>query len=122
MAKTSVTRLSGKGRENGHLSVVIAKDGTVSGIADIEGFAVVGLLIPTIDTSTITFQVSNLSTGDFYTIKAKDLTALTIASGTGALAVDSTVLDALRGYRFIKIIAGAAQTTAARTFIFILKG
>ena len=122
MAKEIVTLLPGPGRENGYISVIIADEGTESEIADLAGFAVLGLLIPTIDAASLTFQVSNLSTGTFYTVKAKDLAVLTIASGTGALAIDSTVLDGLKGYRFVKIKASAAQNGGPRTLIWIVKG
>lgn len=118
-----VTKLSGSGRENGYVTCVIAKDGTDSAVVDIQGFAVVGLLIPTIDTANLTFKVSNLSDGDFYTVKDKGgASSLTIATGTGAFAVESTDLDDLRGYRYIQIIASAGQTTADVTFVFVLKG
>lgn len=128
MAKTIVTTLDGRGRENGYVSVIIAKTaegeaGLVSGIADLGGFAVLGLLIPTLDSANLTFQVSNLSTGTFYTVKDKGgATALTITAGTGDWAVESGDLDDLKGYRFVKIVASAAQVTAARTLIWVCKG
>lgn len=118
-----ITKLSGSGRENGYVTCVIAKDETDSAVVDIQGFTVMGLLIPTLDSANLTFKVSNLSDGTFYTVKDKGgASSLTIAAGTGAFAVESTDLDDLRGYRYIQIIASAGQTTAARTFTWVLKG
>jgi len=123
MAKVIATLLPGPGRENGYISVTIAKDGTVSEIADLGGFATLGLLVPTLNAANLTFQVSNLSTGTFYDLYDKAGATKTILTmGTGAKAIESVDLEDLKGYRFVKIVASAAQTTAARTLIWIVKG
>lgn len=124
MAKVIATLLSGgPGRENGYIPVIIADNGTDSEIADLGGCAILGLLIPTLDTANLTFKVSNLSDGNWYTVKDKGgANTLTIAAGTGAFAVESGDLDDLKGYRFVKIIADASQTNGPRTLIWIVKG
>lgn len=122
MAANELVELAGNGRQNGYIDVVILNTGTVSTIADLEGFAVLGLLIPTITSATLTFQVAKERTGTYYTVKSIDAsTAFTIAASTGACAVESNDLEALKGYRFIKIVAGASQG-AERTLTFVVKG
>ncbi len=118
----TVTNLKGQGRQHGYTTCVIADEGTTSAAADIEGYGITGLLIPTIDSANLTFQVSNLVGGTYYTVKDMDGATFTITSGTGAFAVGADDLSPLFGYRFIKVVSSAAQTTAAVTFIFTLKG
>ena len=118
----AVTKQGGVGgREHGYVTGAIAEDGTTSAVIDIEGYAVTGLLIPTIDSANLTFTVSNLTGGTYYTVKDMDGSTFTITASTGAFAVGSDDLSPLFGYRFIKVVASAAQTTAAVTFTFTLK-
>lgn len=103
-------------------SCQIAKDGQTSGAVDLEDCEILGLIIPTLDNAALTFTVSSALAGTYVTLKAKDAsTALTITASTGGLAIASNDLEGLKGYRFVKIVAGAAQTTAARTFTWLLK-
>uniref|UniRef100_A0A6M3JQW3 Uncharacterized protein n=1 Tax=viral metagenome TaxID=1070528 RepID=A0A6M3JQW3_9ZZZZ len=118
----AVTKLAGQGRQNGYNTCVIADEGTTSAAVDTEGYGITGLLIPTIDTANLTFTVSNLSDGTFYTVKDMDGSTFTITAGTGAFAVGSDDLSPLFGYRFIKVVSSATQSTAAVTFTFTLKG
>jgi len=123
MAKEIVTLLPGPGRENGYIPVIIADKGTDSEIADLAGFAVVGLLIPTLDTTDLTFKVSNLSTEDWYVVKDKaGINEFKITATIGGFAIQSKDMDELKGYRFIQIIASANQNGGARTFTWIVKG
>jgi len=117
----AITKLAGQGRQHGYTTCITAKNGSTSAVADIEGYAITGLLIPTIDTGNITFTVSNLVGGTYYTLKDMDGATFTITAGTGAFAVGSDDLSPLFGYRFIKVVS-AAQTTAAVTFTFTVKG
>ncbi len=118
----AVTTLRGQGRQHGYTTCAIAQNGTTSAVADIEGYGITGLLIPTIDSANITFQVSNLTGGTYYTVKDMDGGTFTITAGTGGFAVGADDLSPLYGYRFIKVVASAQQTTAAVTFTFTLKG
>jgi hypothetical protein len=99
----------------------IALNGTASGEVDLEDCEILGLIIPALDTTTLTFTVSATSGGTFVALQSKALAALTISSGAGAIAVSSDDLSGLRGYRFVKIVAGSAQTSLARTFTWLLK-
>jgi len=118
----AITRLGGAGRQHGYTTCVIAQNGQTSAAADLEGYAVSGLLIPTIDSGNLTFTVSNLVAGTYYTVKDMDGSTFTITAGAGAFAVGSDDLSPLFGYRFIKVVAATAQTTAAVTFTFTVKG
>jgi len=118
----AITRLhSINGRVYGYVTAVIAKDGTTSAEADLEGMTVMGLLIPTIDSANLTFTVCNTTGGTFQTLKAMDGTAHTITATTGNFALACDDLSDLAAYRYVKIVASAAQTTAARTFTWVLK-
>jgi len=102
------------------VTCVIASGDTESAVADIGNKTICGLLIPTLDSGNLTFQVSEKADGTFRTVKDKTAAAHTVAAGTGDLALASDDLTELAGYRFIKIISAATQT-AARTFIWVLK-
>jgi len=118
----AVTKLAGQGRQHGYTTCVIADEGTTSATADIEGYSITGLLIPTIDSANLTFTVSNLVAGTYYTVKDMDGSTFTITAGTGAFAVGSDDLSPLFGYRFIKVVSSATQSAAAVTFTFTVKG
>ena len=122
MAASGLTELAGQGRQNGYIDSVILNTETDSAIADLEGFVVVGLLIPTITSQALTFKVAKTRTGTYYTVKSQDAsTAFTITASVGACAIECNDLEALKGYRFIKIISAGAQG-ADRTFTWIVKG
>jgi hypothetical protein len=87
---------------------IIAKDGTTSAAADLGSKADwVAIAIPTIDSATLALQVSD----DNSTFTALG-SSLSIPASTGAF-VDIWMVG---GHRYIKIVAGSAQTTAAVTF------
>ncbi len=117
----SVIKLSGKGRSHGYATCTTISGATESSVCDLEGYANYGLLIPAIDTGTVTFKVSNESGGTYYIVKDKDAsTSFTISSTSGDVAIESDDLKALAGYRYIKCVT--ATQTAPRTFIFTVKG
>ena len=115
------TPLKGHAREHGYNPVITASGETDGAVADLYGFTNYGLLIPTITSAALTFEASNLYAGTYYTVTDQaGTTPLTISSGTGAIAVESSDLTQLAGYRYIKIISSAAQGDN-RTFIWTLK-
>ena len=99
----------------------IAIDGLTSGAVDLEDAEILGLIIPTLISANLTFTVSSTLAGTYVPLKAKGAGALTITATTGGFAVTSDDLVGLKGYRFVKIVADAAQTTTARVFTWILK-
>lgn len=117
----SITKFAGKGRSHGYTTCTTVSGATESSIADLEGYANYGLMIPTIDSSDLTFKASNINGGTYYTVTDKDAsTAFTVSSGSGGLAIESDDLKALAGYRYVKVVCSATQT-AVRTFTWTVK-
>ena len=127
MAKEIVKLLPGPGRENGYIQVVIEDNGQESTIADLAGFAVLGLLVPALISCELTFYVRHISTGTFQLLKRNVLSddsmeSVKLEVGTGNQAISSVSLECLKGYRFVKIKASAGQTSGPVTFTWIVKG
>jgi len=99
----------------------IAIDGLTSSAVDLEDCEILGLIIPTLISANLTFTVSSALAGTYVALESKDAAALTIAAATGGFAVVSSDLLGLKGYRFVKIVADAQQTTTARVFTWLLK-
>ena len=102
-------------------SCVIAINGTTSGAVDLEDCEILGLIIPTLISANLTFTVSSTLAGTYVALKTKGAAALSITATTGGFAVTSDDLVGLKGYRFVKIVADAQQTTTARVFTWLLK-
>jgi hypothetical protein len=109
------------GRKGKVVEATIAKDASLSGAADLKGHGLIGLIIPTIDSANISFQVSDSLGGAYVDLKDKAGDAITVTAGTGGFAVSADDLGPLAAYRFVKVKASAAQTPAAVTLKFILK-
>jgi hypothetical protein len=96
----------------------IAKDGTLSAEVDLaRAYEKLMVVIPTIDEASISVKVSEKSGGTFQDLYLTSLTdgdddkAITTA-GVGGI----TWTVYIGGFQFIKLLASAAQTTAAVTF------
>ena len=100
---------------------VLAKNGTVSAVVTLPNtVSDVRLYAPTLDNATVKLQVSPDGTnyGDAWWPGDDNAPAQWItAAPTGGWAVDVSRL-VLPGYK-VRIVCGAAQTTAAVTFIFL---
>lgn len=99
-------------------TITIAKDGTTSSEVDLGmPYRSLALVIPTIDSSTVTVHVSMTSGGTFQALSyislndGDDDPAITSAA-TGAI----TVVFPVFGFQFFKVVCGSQQTTAAVTF------
>lgn len=83
----------------------IAKGGTSTPAIDLgDDYMYLNVVIPTLDTATVKVQVAESIKDTFY-----DLDTVTTSSGTHNYATTFT----LGGYRYIKLVASAAQSTAA---------
>lgn len=83
----------------------ITKGGTSTRTVDLgDDFMYMKVIIPTLDPTTIKVQVAESPGHTFY-----DLDSITTSSGTHNYATTFK----LGGYRYIKLVASAAQTTAA---------
>lgn len=98
-------------------TATVAKDGTESGEVDLgRDFEKVLVIIPTIDSATVTVEIVKDEGGTAYDMNQLDADATgsfasATTAGTGGIACIFPC-----GAQFIKILCGAAQTTAARTF------
>ncbi|MDP1614523.1 MAG: hypothetical protein Q8L68_01865 [Methylococcales bacterium] len=101
-------------------SAVVAKDdaGKLSGAVDLgRPYGSLAVIIPTIDSASVTIHVSDTSDGTYRAIyyistnDGDDDAAITTA-GTGGI----TVVFPFFGFQHLKIVVGATQTTAAVTF------
>lgn len=87
----------------------IAQNGTVSTAVDLGAVCDrLQIEIPTLDSANLTFQVA-MEDGVY---QALGPGLLVVAAGTGGY----TYTIDLGGFRWVKIITSAAQTTALRTF------
>lgn len=91
------------------VTATIASSGTTSGEVDLgENCDFVRIQIPTIDSSTIKLQVSLTTGGTF-----QDLgDSVTTATTTGAYST----MFRLGGWRFVKVVTSAAQSSGAVDF------
>lgn len=104
----------------GFKSAVMAKNGQETSEIDLGGiYEKILVIIPTIDAAAVSVKISNETGGTFYPVHDwldadGDGTVLqATASGTGGIAA----VFKIGGAEFVKVYAGAAQTTAARTFL-----
>lgn len=96
--------------------MTVAKDGTTSAAVDLQrAYDTLLVYVPTIDSSSVKVQVSHDGTtfADPYTTDpaSGNQKAIITTAGTGALFWAIPF-----GYQHAKIVCGASQTTAARTF------
>jgi len=83
----------------------IVRGGTSTGAVDLgDNFMYLNVIIPTLDPATVKVTVAESEKDTFY-----NLDAVTTATGTHNYATTFK----LGGYRFIKLVASAAQTTTA---------
>lgn len=97
-----------------------SEDATHSEMVDLEGEAIAGLIIPTIDTGNITFEVTHDKDVAPVALKTLDGNDVAITAGGGGFAVSASELDHLAGFRFVRIVTAGTQT-ADRKFQWVLK-
>ena len=86
-------------------TAAIAKGGTTSSTVDLgDNFMYMRVIIPTLDICTVKVQVAETASSTYY-----DLSDVTTSTSTHNYA-DTFVLG---GFRFVKLVASAAQSTAA---------
>ena len=88
-------------------TATIAQSGTTSSEVDLgDYFSHVQVIIPELDSANISLTVSDASGGTFQT-----LDAASFAAGTG----QKSTTFVLGGWQYVKVVASAAQSTAARS-------
>lgn len=103
----------------------IAAGGTLTAEIDLGEWSVNGLISDTnLINSTLTFQVSAFSDRDtvntsrYVDVKNQDGTNLAIGPVSGAVGVrGDLVVQALAGYRYVKVKAALAQTNGVKFYL-----
>ena len=99
-------------------TATIAIAGTLSGAVDLgRDYELLEVIIPTIDSATIGVRVADTVAGTYQDLAHTSPTAVghfvpTTTAGVGGI----TALFRLGGFQHVKILASAAQTTAAVNF------
>lgn len=101
---------------NYDLTATIAATGTTSGEVDLGGTMLVGVFLPaTFDGTTIKISAASSSGGTFVTVEngagtPADVT-ITASAHSKYVPLAAADRDAIRGLRFIKLVAGSTQNT-----------
>src|SRR5262245_57881865 len=99
---------------NYDLTATIASGGTTSGEVDLSGTMLVGVFLPsTFDGTTIKLSAASASGGTFVTVETgagtpADVT-ITASGASKYVPLAAADRDAVRGLRFIKLVAGSTQ-------------
>jgi hypothetical protein len=106
-------------------TVTIVTDGTESTVLDISHYKWFAIFLPSNwITGTITFKGCATPGGTFIEIvHADDVGAVTIASvaASKCIVMNGEILEALLAVPFIKLVAGAAQTTNDKIITITMK-
>ena len=93
--------------------------GTTSNAVDLgRWFEYIQLVIPTLDSATLTIQGAPTLGGTYANIEVENPLAaghFTLATSAGVGGI--TVTGKLGGWRYVKLVANNAQTTAARNIL-----
>lgn len=112
--------IGGRRIKNTQVTIDVSVDNDLSEAINVHGHAITGLLVPVLDTCSLTFYASDEEDGTYYQVKDKDGNAITLTVGTGNMAISTDDLTPLAAYRFIKIKTSAIQTVD-RIFTFAMK-
>ena len=99
----------------------IAAQGTDSDAVDLRGYGMIGLIVPTITSANLTFEVSETEGGTYRALYNADGSVFTLTTLTGNRAISADDLAPLCAYRWVQIISSESQG-AERIFHFIVKG
>jgi len=113
------------GVRSGLVQGTMTAAGTLTGEIDLSNWSVAGLISDAnLINSTLTFQVSPFSDLDtvnaarYVDVKKDDGSNLAVGPVSGAMAVRSDlVVQALAGYRYVKIKTAVAQTNGVKFYL-----
>ena len=103
-------------------TIVASVSATESDVVDLGNRGILGLILPTIVSGNITFNVAANPSDTPVEVKGADGSAISITAGEGAFAVSSDDLAELAAYRWIQIVTAGTQTSESLEFIWVLKG
>ena len=119
----SFTRSAVAGWQHG-FDLTVAASATTSSSACIVGMSTFALSCPSLDSGTIRFQ-GQCSTADSWRTLVDDAgAAVQVAATTGGstIASSSSPMLALTGLYGVRLVLGAAQTSASRAFVLAGQG
>ena len=93
----------------------VAISGT-TGSVDLENWDTLGLIVPTLDSTTLQIKVSMDNATWFIVKDGAGTQVLSYAASTGAFAVAARDMVDVCSYRYLMVVCGSAQNSAARTF------
>jgi len=98
------------------VTLTVAVNGTTSDAGLIGNPCELGLFVPAIVSGTVTVQVSEDGTNFFGLVNQAGTAILVLAASTGSVAVSSNEMGACLGYKYVRVVCGATQTSTARLF------
>lgn len=99
---------------------LVANGQTTSSGIEMGDWGIMGLIVPTITSGTLKIQVSQDNSNFFDLYDSSGTQALSWSASTGARAFASNDLEAMRGYKYFRVVLGASQG-ADRTFTYTFK-
>jgi len=111
--------MSGDWKESQIIDLTVASSSvvTTSGVANIKEYSKISMIAPALTTGSISFDVSDNGTGDFYRLKGSDGTELKVAASTGSASFGD--IPALGSVHFLKLVT--ATQAAERTIKIVCK-
>lgn len=98
---------------------VVASGGTTQSVV-LEDWDALGLLVPSLTSTTLKIQVSQDGTNFFDVYDGTQTQVLTWAAGTGSKAISSVDMAHVMGFKYLQVVCGTAQG-AAKTFTLTFK-
>lgn len=123
----SQTTLSGRGAQLFEDKLTYTVDNQHTAGINLRGYPILGLLVPVVNTGTVTVEISVDGGDNWYPLKDADGSnaSISISGGAAAFFVSSDVFTPLAGYVgergnevLVRLATGATQD-ADRTFIWI---
>ena len=104
-------------------ALTAAASATTTSALDKRGYAVIGLIVPTIDSAAFTATVSS-DNSTFHTLKDGAGTSVSfLTASTGSCAISGgSGFSALEPWPYVKFVFGAAQTSASRALTVVMQG
>lgn len=100
---------------------VIAVSGTTTGPIRIEAYDLIGIMVPTLDSTTFKCQVSDDDVTYYDLYDSTGTQALSWQTNTGNRAFGSDDLKAISGYTYARFVCGSAQNSGSRTITLRFK-
>jgi len=118
MGVTNDTRVSTRGIYK-TVSDVIANAGVVSTGIDKRGFSTLGLILPTITSGSVGFDVSTDGT-TYVALHDPAGTRINLGTTTGSCAIASSPFDNLEPWPYVRLTMGAAKSGSATAYWVLL--